>query len=135
MFKEGVKLVKLEQSQIIQVGEKRDTEKLVEKFYTKNHFPKLWKSWNNFWFEKKSWRKYIYIKFGFLFSMKIVVFLLIFYSFISTAALSGFLTLERISFIVLIPTLMQLLHFYYDSLIWRRKDGGELISKTLSKAL
>jgi hypothetical protein len=74
-------------------------------------------------------------KFGFLFSMKIVLFLLIFYSILSTAALSGNLTLERISIFILIPTLMQLLHFYYDSLIWRRKDGGELISITLSKAL
>jgi hypothetical protein len=74
-------------------------------------------------------------KFGFLFSMKIVLFLLIFYSILSTAALSGYLTLERISIFILIPTLMQLLHFYYDSLIWRRKDGDELISITLSKAL
>ena len=40
-----------------------------------------------------------------------------------------------LSIFILIPTLMQLLHFYYDSLIWRRKDGGELISITLSKAL
>ena len=74
-------------------------------------------------------------KLGFLFSMKIVLFLLIFYSILSTAALSGFFTLERISIFVLIPTMMQLLHFYYDSLIWRRKDGGELISSILAKAL
>ena len=79
-----------------------------------------------------SWRV---CKLGFLFSMKIVLFLLIFYSILSTAALSGFFTLERISIFVLIPTMMQLLHFYYDSLIWRRKDGGELISSTLAKAL
>ena len=25
--------------------------------------------------------------------------------------------------------------FYYNSLIWRKKDGGELISNTLTKAL
>jgi hypothetical protein len=79
-----------------------------------------------------SWR---ICKLGFLFSMKIVLFFLIFYSIISTAALSGFFTLERISIFVLIPTMMQLLHFYYDSLIWRRKDGGELITDTLIKAL
>ena len=79
-----------------------------------------------------SWR---ICKLGFLFSMKIVLFFLIFYSILSTAALSGFFTLERISIFVLIPTMMQLLHFYYDSLIWRRKDGGELISSTLVKAL
>ena len=41
-----------------------------------------------------SWRV---CKLGFLFSMKIVLFLLIFYSILSTAALSGFFTLERIS--------------------------------------
>jgi hypothetical protein len=79
-----------------------------------------------------SWRV---CKFGFLFSMKIVLFLLIFYSILSTAALSGYLTLERISIVILIPTIMQLLHFYYDSLIWRRKDGGEIVSITLSKSL
>ena len=79
-----------------------------------------------------SWRV---CKFGFLFSMKIVFFLLIFYSILSTAALSGFFTLERISIIVLIPTIMQLLHFYYDSLIWRRNDGGEIISNMLKKSL
>ena len=79
-----------------------------------------------------SWRV---CKFGFLFNMKIVLFLLILYSIISTAALTGFFSLERISIYVLIPTMLQLLHFYYDSLIWRRNDGGELISSTLSKSL
>ena len=79
-----------------------------------------------------SWRV---CKFGFLFSMKVVLFLLIFYSILSTAALSGFFTSERISVFILIPTIMQLLHFYYDSLIWRRKDGGELINNVLKKAL
>jgi len=79
-----------------------------------------------------SWRV---CKFGFLFSMRTVLFLLIFYSIISTAALSGFLTLERVSIFILLPTIMQLLHFYYDSLIWRRKDGGELVSSILRKAL
>ena len=79
-----------------------------------------------------SWRV---CKYGFMFSMKIVTFLLIFYSILSTAALSGFFTLERISLFILIPTMMQLLHFYYDSLFWKRKDGGELVSKTLIKSL
>ena len=74
-------------------------------------------------------------KFGFMFNMKIILFLLIFYSVLSTAALSGFFTLERISIFVLIPTMFQLLHFYYDSLIWKRKDGGEIISTILAKAL
>ena len=79
-----------------------------------------------------SWRV---CKLGFMFSMKVVLLFLVFYSILSTAALSGVFTLERISIFVLIPTMMQLLHFYYDSLIWRRKDGGELISNTLTKAL
>ena len=39
MFKEGVNIVKLDQDQIIQVGDKRDTAKLVEEFYTNNPFP------------------------------------------------------------------------------------------------
>jgi len=72
---------------------------------------------------------------GFLFSMKIILFLLICYSILSTAVLSGFFTLERISLFVLIPTMLQLMHFYYDSLIWRKKTGGESISNILSRAL
>ena len=79
-----------------------------------------------------SWRV---CKFGFLFSMKIVLLLLIFYSILSTAALSGFFSLERISIFVLIPTMMQLLHFYYDSVIWRKRSGDELMVRVLKKAL
>jgi ubiquinone/menaquinone biosynthesis C-methylase UbiE len=39
MFKEGINLIKLDQGDIIQVGDKRDTAKLVEEFYTNNPFP------------------------------------------------------------------------------------------------
>ena len=39
MFKEGINIVKLDKGQIIQVGDKRETAKLVEEFYTANPFP------------------------------------------------------------------------------------------------
>ena len=39
MFKAAVNIVKISQGEIIQVGDKRDTAKLVEEFYTKNPFP------------------------------------------------------------------------------------------------
>ena len=38
MFKEGINVTKLNQGEIIQVGDKRDTAKLVEEFYTENPF-------------------------------------------------------------------------------------------------
>ena len=79
-----------------------------------------------------SWRV---CKVGLAFNMKMVVLLVVFYSILSTAALSGFMTLERISIVILIPTMMQLLHFYYDSLIWRKKGGGSLVSSVLSRSL
>jgi hypothetical protein len=68
-------------------------------------------------------------KVGFGFSMGAVLFVICAYSVISTTALSGFITQDTTSIFILIPTMMQLLHFYYDSLIWRRKDpliGGIL---------
>ena len=39
MFKDGISIVKLDQHEIIQVGDKRDTAKLVEDFYSDNPFP------------------------------------------------------------------------------------------------
>ena len=39
MFKEGINVIKLNQGEIIQVGDKGDTAKLVEEFYTENPFP------------------------------------------------------------------------------------------------
>ena len=69
---------------------------------------------------------------GFGFSL-IPIAILIFYSVASTGTLSGLLTQERISLIVFIPTLLQLLHFYYDGLIWRRDD--KLVADAMKKAL
>ena len=63
------------------------------------------------------------------FSMGAILMLILSYAALSTTALAGYITAERISIFILIPTMMQLLHFYYDSLIWRRKDpliGGIL---------
>tara|TARA_X000000950_G_scaffold155782_1_gene190976 strand:- start:5498 stop:6403 length:906 start_codon:yes stop_codon:yes gene_type:complete len=70
---------------------------------------------------------------GFGFSLVPLLLVLIFYSSASTGVLSGLITKERISLIVFIPTLLQLLHFYYDGLIWRRDD--ELVAKAMKKAL
>ena len=70
---------------------------------------------------------------GFGFSFAPVFLIIIFYSTASTGALSGFLTTETISLIVFVPTLLQLLHFYYDGLIWRRSD--ELVASAMKKAL
>jgi|APSaa5957512535_1039671.scaffolds.fasta_scaffold41262_2 ubiquinone/menaquinone biosynthesis C-methylase UbiE len=39
MFKQGVQVTKLDFENIIQVGDKRETAKLVENFYTNNPFP------------------------------------------------------------------------------------------------
>ena len=39
MFKEDINVIKLDQGEIIQVGDKRDTAKLVEEFYSDNPFP------------------------------------------------------------------------------------------------
>ena len=39
MFKKGINVIKLDQGEIIQVGDKRDTAKLVEEFYSDNPFP------------------------------------------------------------------------------------------------
>jgi hypothetical protein len=79
-----------------------------------------------------SWRV---CKIGFAFSMKIVLLTIVFYSIVTTTLLSGFVTIERVSIFILIPTMMQLLHFYYDSLIWRRKGNDQLVSRILGKAL
>ncbi len=69
---------------------------------------------------------------GFGFQLIPLMLILIVYSTFSTGALSGMITQERISLFVFIPTLMQLLHFYYDGFIWRRSD--ELVSNTMKKA-
>ena len=70
---------------------------------------------------------------GFGFKILPLILILLMYSIFSTGALGGFLTTEKISLIVFIPTLIQLLHFYYDGFIWKRSD--QLVAKTMSKAL
>ena len=72
-------------------------------------------------------------KIGFGYSIFSILIIILSYSALSSAALSGFLTTERVSIFILIPTMVQLLHFYYDSLIWRR--GDPVIGNTLAKAL
>jgi len=72
-------------------------------------------------------------KVGFGFSMKIVLLVLLTYTVISSSALAGFISNERISLIILIPTMMQLLHFYYDSLVWQRKDP--IVAEKMLKVL
>jgi len=51
------------------------------------------------------------------------------YSLLSSGALGGFIVDTQMSLIILIPTTLQLLHFYYDGLIWQRSDP--LINKTI----
>jgi len=72
-------------------------------------------------------------KIGFNYSISTILIILLSYAALSSSALSGMLTSERVSLIILIPTMFQLLHFYYDSLIWRRADP--IINKTLSQVL
>ena len=69
---------------------------------------------------------------GFGFRLIPLLGLLITYSIFSTGALSGVFTQDRLSWIVFIPTVLQLLHFYYDGFIWKRSD--ELVSNTMKKA-
>ena len=44
------------------------------------------------------------------------------YSLLSSGALGGFFSRNHQSLIILIPTTLQLLHFYFDGLIWKRSD-------------
>ena len=69
---------------------------------------------------------------GFGFRLIPLLGILITYSIFSTGALSGVFTQDRLSWIVFIPTVLQLLHFYYDGFIWKRSD--ELVSNTMKKA-
>ena len=59
---------------------------------------------------------------GFGFRLIPLLGILITYSIFSTGALSGVFTQDRLSWIVFIPTVLQLLHFYYDGFIWKRKN-------------
>ena len=70
---------------------------------------------------------------GFGYKIMPLFLILVVYTVLSTGALGGFLTQERMSIIVFIPTLLQLLHFYYDGFLWKRSD--ELVAKTMKTAL
>ena len=61
----------------------------------------------------------------------LIMFLLA-YSLLSTGSLSGFFSNEKLSLLILIPTTLQLLHFYFDGLIWRKSN--KIIRETLNKA-
>ena len=69
---------------------------------------------------------------GFGFSLLPLLLILILYSMFSTGALSGLMTTQRISLIVFVPTLLQLMHFYYDAFIWQRSDT--IVNNTMKKA-
>lgn len=70
---------------------------------------------------------------GFGFQILPLLAILLTYSLFSTGALSGWITDDRISIFIFVPTVMQLLHFYYDGFIWRRSD--QLVAQVLKKSL
>ena len=59
---------------------------------------------------------------GFGFKLLPLFAIVILYSTASSLALGGFITADKVSMIIFVPTMLQLLHFYYDGLIWRRAD-------------
>ena len=61
-----------------------------------------------------------------------IIFILIIYSSITTAIQSGLITKDKTSLLILFPAILQLLHFYFDALIWRRSDP--IIRETMSKS-
>jgi hypothetical protein len=69
---------------------------------------------------------------SFKFSAFYLLLFLLFYATISTSALAGFITKDKTSLFIFIPTVLQLLHFYFDGLIWKRSDP--VINTTLKKA-
>ena len=71
---------------------------------------------------------------GFGFKIMPLLMIITFYSLLSTGALSGFFTKERISMIIFLPTILQLLHFYDDGFNWRRSEqtSSSIMKKALS---
>jgi hypothetical protein len=51
-----------------------------------------------------------------------IVISLFFYTLFSTLALSGSITINKDSAFILIPTIIQIYHFYYDSFIWKMSN-------------
>ena len=81
--------------------------------------------------------QYLFITFlvckkSFGFSLIGLILFIFTYSLLSSSALSGLITLNKLSVIIFIPTLLQLLHFYYDGFIWRRSIP--LVKDNLNRA-
>ena len=70
---------------------------------------------------------------SFNFSLVSLVGFIAFYSLVSTGSLSGMISTEKISVFILIPTVLQLLHFYYDGFIWRRSEP--VINAAIKKSI
>ena len=76
-----------------------------------------------------SW-KLCYNSFG-ISALQLLIFITV-YSILATGMLSINILDNSLTFLIIIPTTLQLLHFYFDSFIWRRADP--LIRETLRKA-
>ncbi len=72
---------------------------------------------------------YINERFGF--KLIPLILILLAYSVLSTGTFSGVFTQERLSLIIFMPTILQLLHFYYDEVILKRSD--KLVSTMVQK--
>ncbi len=69
---------------------------------------------------------------SFGFSILHVIIFLFIYSVITSSSLGGLVTNDKLSIIILIPTTLQLLHFYFDGLIWRKSNT--IVRNQLNKA-
>ena len=70
---------------------------------------------------------------SFKYSSVLIILTLISYSSMSSMSLSGIFTSNKLSILIFIPTFLQLLHFYYDSFIWKRNspDINSILKKTI----
>ena len=59
--------------------------------------------------------------------------IVVLYATLTSSALGGFITQENQSLIIFIPTILQLLHFYFDGFLWRRDN--EDVALVLKKGL
>jgi len=71
---------------------------------------------------------------GFGYKIMIVMLFCVLYSLLSSSSLVGFITNDKNSFIIFIPTILQLLHFYFDAFLWRKKGSVEIVKNTLEKS-
>jgi hypothetical protein len=70
---------------------------------------------------------------SFKFPLLYIFLFIVSYSILSSSSLSGLITKEKISFVILIPTVLQLLHFYFDGFIWRRSNP--FVNEVISRAV